>query len=340
MYKRGIPVRKLSDGDFKAEPSVTFVVIAFNEEFGIVDTLHSILNQKTNIKFSVLLIDDGSTDKTVELVEKNFGTEVQVFRQRNLGRGAARLQGISLTSSEFIAMVDADVRIPANWLQTCYDSISGHAGVGGVAVPDGDCATIGRIFGLKARIRSGSVALMGSNCLLNTAILKSLGSEWATRLGEDYRLNQILAREGYRSKSLPSLVALHLENKSFAQTLKWMYKSGNDATKLWITYKLLRVPDLAFIGFGLCLGMLPILFEDRVLMGIFLLFLFILLVGLAHLISKFEVRKQKWRLLSACLPNSALMLCYLLGRAFGLLVILKEGIFQHFNENVIDSRSS
>jgi glycosyltransferase involved in cell wall biosynthesis len=306
--------------------NVSFVVIAYNESKGIADCISSILRQDVEVskaEIEVLVIDDGSTDGTADLVEKRFSTQVKVIRQENAGRGFARLKGIENAKSPLIAMVDSDVRLPENWLTICLENLNSFAGVGGIALPDGDSTTIQRIFHLSPKPKRGSIPLMGSNALFRTDVLRDAGQNWLTPLGEDFRLNHILQQRGYKLKTIDNLLVRHIEFKTYRNSLVWLYKSGVDATRLWLEFRITRLPDIATILFLSSVVAIPILYPFIGQWCFLSPFLLILLVGLFHLVSKFHFRVNSLGFVGAWLPNSVLMLTYFLGRTSGILQIIK-----------------
>lgn len=85
---------------------VSVVVPAHNAGQWIGETLSSILAQ-TMLPVQVIVIDDGSTDSTADVV-RSFGTRVQYAYQENAGAGAARNLGLTLAIGEYVAFLDAD----------------------------------------------------------------------------------------------------------------------------------------------------------------------------------------------------------------------------------------
>jgi glycosyltransferase involved in cell wall biosynthesis len=308
---------------------VSFVVIAYNESKGIIDCISSILDQDieaSKAAIDVLVIDDGSTDGTADLVEKKFSSQVKVIRQANAGRGFARLKGIVNAKSPLIAMVDSDIRLPRNWLSICLVNLDSYAGVGGIAVPDGDCSTIQRIFQLSPRPKRGSIPLTGNNAVYRADALRESGSNWLTPLGEDFRLNQLLQQQGFKLKTINNLFVRHVEFKTYRTSLVWLYKSGADATRLWLEFKITRIPDVAtalFLGSVVSTPILTSLFGPLYITSPIFVVLF---VGLTHLVSKFYVQKNSTGFIAAWLPNSALMLSYFLGRFAGTVELISKRI--------------
>jgi len=87
-------------------PEVTVVIPAYNAERFIADTLRSVQSQ-TFRDFEVVVVDDGSTDRTAAIVDA-FGPPVQRVHQRNGGVSRARNAGIGSARGRFIAFLDAD----------------------------------------------------------------------------------------------------------------------------------------------------------------------------------------------------------------------------------------
>ena len=93
--------------DYK--PSVTVLIPAYNEESVIVDTVRSaIASDYPNLE--ILVIDDGSTDRTAELVRENFGKDprVRLLLQANGGKPSALNHALSEATGEIAVSIDAD----------------------------------------------------------------------------------------------------------------------------------------------------------------------------------------------------------------------------------------
>ncbi|MEZ0090697.1 bifunctional polysaccharide deacetylase/glycosyltransferase family 2 protein [Streptacidiphilus sp. EB129] len=85
---------------------VTVVVPAYNESAGIEAAVRSLLASDHPVE--VVVVDDGSTDGTADLVESLRLPGVRVIRQANAGKPAALNTGIRAASNELIVMVDGD----------------------------------------------------------------------------------------------------------------------------------------------------------------------------------------------------------------------------------------
>jgi glycosyltransferase involved in cell wall biosynthesis len=91
--------------------TTTVIIPVFNGEKYVAAALESVRAQTRPVE-EVIVIDDGSTDATVAIVE-SF-PEVTLLRQANRGPSAARNRGITQASGHYLAMLDADDLWPAN----------------------------------------------------------------------------------------------------------------------------------------------------------------------------------------------------------------------------------
>jgi glycosyltransferase involved in cell wall biosynthesis len=86
---------------------VSILIPAYNAEPWLAQTLESAINQTWSNK-EIILVDDGSKDRTCQIAEQ-FGTRgVRLVRQANQGAAAARNKAFSLCSGDYIQWLDAD----------------------------------------------------------------------------------------------------------------------------------------------------------------------------------------------------------------------------------------
>ncbi len=91
------------------QPSISVLIPAYNEESVIVDTVRSAIASDYP-KLEILVIDDGSTDRTAELVRENFGKDprVHLLLQSNGGKPSALNHALSEATGEIAVSIDAD----------------------------------------------------------------------------------------------------------------------------------------------------------------------------------------------------------------------------------------
>ena len=100
---------------------VSVIVAAHDEERFIGRCLRSLLAQRfPRQQFEIVVVDDGSTDRTHAILEP-FAKDVRIIRnEKNLGLPASLNKAITTTHSKFVVRVDADDYVNAAFLDVLY----------------------------------------------------------------------------------------------------------------------------------------------------------------------------------------------------------------------------
>ncbi|MDI6716899.1 MAG: bifunctional glycosyltransferase/class I SAM-dependent methyltransferase [Actinomycetota bacterium] len=95
-------------------PRTSVIIPAFNEERGIIPTLQDVRAETEGLDVEIIVVDDGSTDKTSELAKAHAD---KVIKHRvNQGKGAAMKTGYQAAAGEYIVFLDADGTYPAKYI--------------------------------------------------------------------------------------------------------------------------------------------------------------------------------------------------------------------------------
>lgn len=102
-------------------PTISIIVPVHNADIYLHDSLNSIKSQ-TFTDFEVLLIDDGSDDDSLSILQEyhTADTRFQVHHQENRGVSSARNLGLQNAVGEFVCFVDADDKIAPTYLEDLY----------------------------------------------------------------------------------------------------------------------------------------------------------------------------------------------------------------------------
>jgi len=88
-------------------PTVSVVIPAYNAERTILETIASVQNQ-TFSDFEIIIINDGSKDRTLEIIQSVSDEKIKIISCENSGVCEARNRGISHACGEFVSFIDAD----------------------------------------------------------------------------------------------------------------------------------------------------------------------------------------------------------------------------------------
>jgi glycosyltransferase involved in cell wall biosynthesis len=90
---------------------VSVIIPAYNEQATILQILGEVRKQSVEgVKFEVIVVDDGSKDNTIALLEANPGLYDKLVRQpKNGGKGAAVVAGLRAATGDYILFQDADL---------------------------------------------------------------------------------------------------------------------------------------------------------------------------------------------------------------------------------------
>lgn len=87
---------------------VSVIIPIYNGALLIDRCLNSVFAQQTHYTMEVIVIDDGSTDNSVELIKSRKEKNIFIVQQKNAGPAAARNKGIDAATANYIAFIDAD----------------------------------------------------------------------------------------------------------------------------------------------------------------------------------------------------------------------------------------
>lgn len=91
----------------KNTPSISVIIPAYNQANYVSQAIQSVLSQ-TNPNFELVVVNDGSTDETSQIISKFQDPRIRIISQPNRGLAAARNTGLRESSAPLIALLDAD----------------------------------------------------------------------------------------------------------------------------------------------------------------------------------------------------------------------------------------
>lgn len=100
----------------------SIIIPTYNRAYVLWKTVQSVLAQ-TESRWEIIVVDDGSTDCTLRLLEEFSDSRIRVFTTPNQGASAARNYGVELANFPFIAYLDSDNTWHQRFLETMREAI-------------------------------------------------------------------------------------------------------------------------------------------------------------------------------------------------------------------------
>ncbi|MEM9156913.1 MAG: glycosyltransferase [Cyanobacteria bacterium P01_F01_bin.33] len=165
-------------------PTVSVIIPAYNCEATILETIASVQRQ-TFVDFELIVINDGSTDRTLDLLKTLREPRLKVFSYANSGLSTARNRGIERASCEFISFLDADDLWTADKLARQLNALQHNPEAGAVYSRtlvigrDGNSVYAGTSVGFEGNIYAqlllDNFIASGSNVMLRRRAIESVG---------------------------------------------------------------------------------------------------------------------------------------------------------------------
>lgn len=208
--------------------NISVIIAAHNAEETIAETLAS-LQAQTYPNWEAIVVDDGSTDETLNILNRFAEKDIRmrVFRQRRGGEGRARNAGISQAKFNWYLFLDSDDWILPTALARFTEVLNSDAVSDAVysgwarVAPDGTRIEETyrpdptNLFPLLARFCPFAI----HSCMVRGSVVKAVGCfDEDLSVGADWDLWQRIARTGARFRPIPGVLALYRMRTNSAVT--------------------------------------------------------------------------------------------------------------------------
>lgn len=191
-------------------PLISLIVPAFNEEVTIKKSIQSLIDLDYP-NYEVIVVDDGSSDKTLEIAREFESFQVKVIHQQNQGKANALNNGIRNSNGEIVVTVDADTQLRKDSLNKISARFSRNKRVGAVAgnvkvipeksilnVVQGTEYTVGINLVRKAQSVLGCVMIVpGPIAALRKEAIEQAGLFSSDTFAEDFDITMKILEKGY-----------------------------------------------------------------------------------------------------------------------------------------------
>lgn len=198
--------------------TVELLINVYNAEQNV-DAFFQSLQKQTYKNFSILIIDDGSTDNTVEKIQKYKSEfDIKLYKRPHQGLRKARHYGIQQTTADIIIIIDIDLILDPNAISELIKPLHNKqkvAGVGGILKGQAKTKTAKsyaalRQFFFKLREKNNQAEWLsgGFSAFKITAVDKTSGFSKKTT-SADLDISWKLKKQGYKLKINKNAIAHH-----------------------------------------------------------------------------------------------------------------------------------
>lgn len=285
------------------ESHITIIVPAYNAEKTIRKCIESFLGIDYP-KYDIIIIDDGSTDKTLEIISE-YKDKLTIIRNQHSGPSKCRNDAAKISKVGFLAFTDSDCVVDKNWLNELIKGFVNEkiVGVGGVQLSPQDETKFGRsvqsffeltgflggyikhneypessIEDQNLRIREVSHNPSCNAMYRKDIFLEVGGFDETLWPSEDVDLDYRLKKKGYKFMFNPEAIVYHYRPQSLSHLSNMMYRYGVTQGILTKRYGFFRA--IQFVPF-LILSFLALLFIN-------LNFLWVLVILYSFLVVKYR----------------------------------------------------
>lgn len=245
-------------------PPVSVILAAHNEEAVIGQTLNALLASQYPAPVEVILVDDGSTDRTGAIVAglARMDPRLRLVSQPNRGKAVALRSALALAQHEIIVMLDADTQFAPDTIAELVrplgdpqvGAVSGHIRVGMPTNLLGRFQALEYLsaFNLDRRAFDALNAITvvpGAASAYRAEAIRAAGGIQSDTLAEDTDLTLALHRAGYRVRHTPRARAITEAPRSirglFRQRKRWSFGT---LQCLWKHRRLFCNPAFGWLG--------------------------------------------------------------------------------------------
>ena len=231
---------------------ISLYIAAYNAEKTIEKSINSILQQTLKPK-EIIIINDCSTDKTLNLLKK-FNQIKIINNKKNYGLARSRNIALKYSKYNFLASIDSDVVCKKNWLETLFNTMEKKNAdlIGGKLIDKfiKEPANHWRSYYLKQNWGDKQINnpqfIFGANFLLNKKKIKNLNIKYNETFrtnGEDVNFSKVLKSKNCNLYYEPRALCYHYQFDDVTSLSKryWRYSYyGAGLKKLTLT-RLIRL---------------------------------------------------------------------------------------------------
>ncbi|HLO71811.1 MAG TPA: glycosyltransferase [Flavipsychrobacter sp.] len=250
---------------------ISVIIVNYNVKYFLEVCLHSVLRATNGFDAEVIVVDNNSTDGSMQMVAEKFPTVIRIENKDNAGFGRANNQGVAIAKGEYILFLNPDTVMPEDFFTKTIGYMDAHPEAGSIGpklldgkgqfAPDGKksfpslsvaifkTTGINKVFSKSPYFNkyyavhigedeTAAVDVLSGCCMLvRTAVLPSIGGAFDEdyfMYCEDVDLSYRIQKAGYQNIYFPEATLIHYKGESTRKATLSYVRIFNEALSTFV----------------------------------------------------------------------------------------------------------
>lgn len=250
---------------------ISVIIVNYNVKYFLEVCLHSVLRATNGFDAEVIVVDNNSTDCSMQMVAEKFPTVIRIENKDNAGFGRANNQGVAIAKGEYILFLNPDTVMPEDFFTKTIGYMDAHPEAGSIGpklldgkgqfAPDGKksfpslsvaifkTTGINKVFSKSPYFNKYYAVHIGENetaavdvlsgcCMLvRTAVLPKIGGAFDEdyfMYCEDVDLSYRIQKAGYQNIYFPEATLIHYKGESTRKATLSYVRIFNEALSTFV----------------------------------------------------------------------------------------------------------
>ncbi|MBN8669409.1 MAG: glycosyltransferase [Chitinophagales bacterium] len=250
---------------------ISVIIVNYNVKYFLEVCLHSVLRATNGFAAEVIVVDNNSTDGSMQMVAEKFPTVIRIENKDNAGFGRANNQGVAIAKGEYILFLNPDTVMPEDFFTKTIGFMDAHPEAGSIGpklldgkgqfAPDGKksfpslsvaifkTTGINKVFSKSPYFNkyyavhigedeTAAVDVLSGCCMLvRTAVLPKIGGAFDEdyfMYCEDVDLSYRIQKAGYQNIYFPEATLIHYKGESTRKATLSYVRIFNEALSTFV----------------------------------------------------------------------------------------------------------